>query len=69
MRISTAKTRERLGGESVSLLNLVNQESIALLCERIDDSFHISELLLSLVHEHTVKWWDHDLSFPRVFPW
>ena len=65
-----AETRERLDDESVASLNLVNQESIALLCERIDDSFHISEsILLSLAHEHAEKWWDNDQSLGAFLVW
>jgi len=64
------ETRERIVEKSAASLNLVNRESTALLCERIDDSFDISEsTMLSLAHGHAEKWWDNDPSLGAFLVW
>jgi len=65
-----AETRARLGDTHGSSLNLVNSEFIALLCERTDDSFHVSEsTLLSLTRGFAEKWWDNDPSLGAFLVW
>ena len=65
-----AETKERLDDKYISSLNLVNRESIALLCEYTDDSFHVSDsTLLSLTHGLAEKWWESDQSLGAFLVW
>jgi len=65
-----AETKEKLDDNYFSSLNLVNRETIALLCERTDDCFHIREsVLVSLSHGLVEKWWDRDQSLGAFLIW
>lgn len=62
------ETSERLC--AAGSLDLVNRESIALLCECIDDSFHISDsTIVSLEHENAENWWNIDPSLGAFLIW
>lgn len=61
------ETRERLGGKTS---HLVNKETIFLLCESIEESFTISETMLSsLAHRQAENWWTDQPALGTFMVW
>jgi len=62
-----AETRERLGDEASTSYSLVNRETLSLLCEHVEKSFHTTESeLLSLRNKN---WWESDQLLGALLVW
>ncbi|KAL7555258.1 hypothetical protein ACHAWF_018933, partial [Thalassiosira exigua] len=67
-----AETRKLLGDRSVKMFDLVNRQSIHLLCQTIDDGFnvHVSEQMVSsFICQPNRKWWEIDSSLGPFLVW